>query len=73
MKYQIKTRGLHGGHCDASVEAALLKVAGVTDADADHETTTVEVECTQDTTPESLAAAIEGASESFAVVSIETA
>ena len=40
MKYQIKTRGLHCGHCDASVEAALLKVAGVTDADADHETNT---------------------------------
>ena len=73
MKYQIKTRGLHCGHCDASVEAALLKVAGVTDADADQETNTVAVECTQDTTPESLAAAIEGASESFAVVSIETA
>ena len=73
MKYQIKTRGLHCGHCDASVEAELLKVAGVTDADADQETNTVEVECTQDTTPESLAAAIEGASESFAVVSIETA
>ena len=73
MKYQIKTRGLHCGHCDASVEAALLKVAGVTDADADHETKTVEVECTQDTTPESLTAAIEGASENFAVVSIETA
>lgn len=73
MKYQIKTRGLHCGHCDASVEAALLKVAGVTDADANHETNTVEVECTQDTTPESLAAAIEGAGESFAVVSIETA
>uniref|UniRef100_UPI00359C81A1 hypothetical protein n=1 Tax=Collinsella bouchesdurhonensis TaxID=1907654 RepID=UPI00359C81A1 len=41
--------------------------------DADHETNTVEVECTQDTTPESLTAAIEGASENFAVVSIETA
>ncbi|CDD84616.1 heavy metal-associated domain protein [Collinsella sp. CAG:289] len=73
MKYQIKTLGLHCGHCDASVEAALLKVAGVTDADADHETNTVEVECTQDTTPKSLTAAIEGASENFAVVSIETA
>jgi len=73
MKYQIKTHGLHCGHCDASVEAALLKVAGVTDADADHETNTVEVECAQDTTPESLTTAIESASENFAVVSIETA
>ena len=73
MKYQIKTRGLHCGHCDASVEAALLKVAGVTDVDADHETNTVEVECAQDTTPETLTAAIEGASENFAVISIEAA
>ena len=50
-----------------------LKVTGVTDADADHETNTVEVECAQDTTPESLTTAIESASENFAVVSIETA
>ena len=73
MSYTVKTKGIMCGHCEAKVESALLKVAGVTDADADHETNTVEVECTQDTTPESLAAAIEGASEIFAVVSIETA
>ncbi|WP_085830093.1 heavy-metal-associated domain-containing protein [Collinsella vaginalis] len=44
MKYVIKTEGLHCGHCDASVETELLKVAGVTDADSNHETQTVEVE-----------------------------
>ena len=32
MKYIIKTEGLMCGHCDASVETELLKVAGVTDA-----------------------------------------
>ena len=42
MRYTIKTSGLMCGHCDATVETALLNVAGVTDADADHETQTVE-------------------------------
>ena len=32
MNYIIKTEGLMCGHCDASVETALLNVAGVTDA-----------------------------------------
>ena len=45
MNYIIKTEGLMCGHCDATVETALLNVAGVTDADADHETQTVTVEC----------------------------
>ena len=45
MRYTIKTSGLMCGHCDATVETALLNVAGVTDADADHETQTVQVEC----------------------------
>ena len=40
MRYTIKTSGLMCGHCDATVETALLNVAGVTDADADHETQT---------------------------------
>ena len=34
MKYTIKTKGMMCGHCEASVEASLLKVPGVTDADA---------------------------------------
>lgn len=42
MRYTIKTSGLMCGHCDATVETALLNVAGVTDADADHETQTVQ-------------------------------
>ena len=35
MRYTIKTSGLMCGHCDATVETALLNVVGVTDADAD--------------------------------------
>ena len=30
MRYTIKTSGLMCGHCDATVETALLNVAGVT-------------------------------------------
>ena len=44
MNYTIHTEGLHCGHCEAAVEAELMKVAGVTDADADHEANTVAVE-----------------------------
>lgn len=73
MKYTIKTEGLHCGHCDASVEAALLKVAGVTDADADHETNTVAVECADSVAPEALAAAVESAGDSFKALAVEAA
>ena len=72
MRYTIKTSGLHCGHCDASVEASLLKVAGVTDADADHETNTVEVECADSVEPESLAEAVAAAGE-FKALSVEAA
>ena len=72
MRYTIKTSGLHCGHCDASVEASLLKVAGVTDADADHETNTVEVECADSVAPESLAEAVAAAGE-FKALSVEAA
>ena len=58
MRYTIKTSGLMCGHCDATVETALLNVAGVTDADADHETQTVQVECADTVTAEQLAAAM---------------
>ena len=60
MNFTIKTSGLMCGHCDATVETALLNVAGVTDADADHETQTVQVECADTVTAEQLAAAVEG-------------
>ena len=58
MQYIIKTEGLHCGHCDASVETELMKVAGVTDADADHETNTVQVETDGEVAVEALADAV---------------
>ena len=61
------------GHCDATVETALLNVAGVTDADADHETQTVQVECADTVTAEQLAAAVEGAGEKFHALSVTAA
>ena len=70
MRYTIKTSGLMCGHCDATVETALLNVAGVTDADADHETQTVQVECADTVTAEQLAAAVEGAGEKFHALSV---
>lgn len=73
MNYIIKTSGLHCGHCDASVEATLLKVAGVTDADADHETNTVTVECDGPVAAEALAAAVEAAGDGFKALSVEAA
>ena len=72
MNYTITTEGLHCGHCDASVESALLAISGVTDADADHETQTVTVECTDAVTPEQLKSAVEGAG-SFKALSITAA
>ena len=73
MNYIIKTEGLMCGHCDATVETALLNVAGVTDADADHETQTVTVECSDDVTPEQLAEAVNGAGETFRALSVREA
>lgn len=61
MKYILKTEGLHCGHCDASVETELMKVAGVTDADSDHETNTVQVETSAPVEDSAFAAAIEAA------------
>ena len=75
MNYTIKTSGLMCGHCDATVETALLNVAGVTDADADHETQTVEVECDATVTPEKLAEAVNNANPDgkFKALSVEAA
>ena len=73
MRYTIKTSGLMCGHCDATVETALLNVAGVTDADADYETQTVQVECADTVTAEQLAAAVEGAGEKFHALSVTAA
>lgn len=73
MKYVIKTEGLMCGHCDATVEGALLKVAGVEDADANHQTNTVEVECASSVTPEQLKGAVVAAGDNYKVVSIQSA
>ena len=73
MNYIIKTEGLMCGHCDATVETALFNVAGVTDADADHEAQTVTVECSDDVTPEQLAEAVDGAGEKFRALSVQEA
>lgn len=71
MQYIIKTEGLHCGHCDASVETELMKVAGVTDADADHETNTVQVETDGEVAAEALADAVVAAG--FKALSVEAA
>ena len=73
MNYIIATEGLMCGHCDASVETALLNVAGVTDAEADHETQIVTVACAGEVEPGQLAAAVEGAGEKFRVLSVKEA
>ena len=73
MKYVIKTKGLMCGHCEATVEAALLKVAGVTDADADHDTNTVEVECADTVSPEELSAAVDGAGDAYEALEVTAA
>ncbi len=71
MNYTIKTSGLMCGHCDATVETALLNVAGVTEADADHETQTVTVECADTVSADDLLAAVENAGENFHALSIQ--
>lgn len=71
MQYIIKTEGLHCGHCDASVETELMKVAGVTDADADHETNTVQVETEGEVAAEALADAV--VATGFKALSVEAA
>lgn len=73
MRYVIKTVGLMCGHCEANVETHLLEVPGVTDAEADHETNTVEVACSDDVTPEQLRAAVTAASEKYQVLEIAAA
>lgn len=45
----------------------------MTDAEANHETNTVEVECSDDVTPEQLRAAVAAASEKYQVLEIAVA
>ena len=60
MNYIVKTSGLMCGHCDATVETALLNVA-------------VQVECADTVTAEQLAAAVEAAGEKFHALSVTAA
>lgn len=71
MQKTIKTSGLMCGHCDATVETALLNVPSVTEADADHETQTVTVECADTVADADLLAAVENAGENFHALSVE--
>ena len=52
------------------MEGALLKVSGVADADADHDTNTVEVECASSVTPEQLSAAVDGAGDAYQALEV---
>ena len=70
MNYTIKTQGIMCGHCEAKVETALLAVEGVTDAEADHETNVVTVECSDSVSAEALKSAIEGASDTYKVLEV---
>ncbi len=70
MNYTIKTQGIMCGHCEAKVESALLAVAGVTDAEADHETNVVTVECADAVEADVLKAAIEAASDTYKVLEV---
>lgn len=71
MQYIIATEGLHCGHCEASVETELMKVPGVVDADADHETNTARVETDAAVAAGDLAAAV--AAAGFKALSVEEA
>lgn len=72
MRYTIKTKGMMCGHCEAHVEEALLAIAGVTDAEADHESNTVQVDCDASVAPEQLSAAVAGAGD-YEALSVEAA
>lgn len=73
MEYRIATEGLMCGHCDAAVETELLKLPGVTDAEADHGTQTVIVESARELHADELAGAFASAGSTFRIVSIEVA
>lgn len=57
----LSVSGMSCSGCADNVETALRTLAGVTRADADHETDTVEVVADEDVTDADLRAAIEGA------------
>ncbi|WP_439028632.1 heavy-metal-associated domain-containing protein [Haloarchaeobius sp. DT45] len=59
MTQRLTVEGMSCGHCEQTVEDALLDVAGVEDASADNETNTVTV--TGDARLEDLVTAVEDA------------
>ncbi|AEB06766.1 Heavy metal transport/detoxification protein [Coriobacterium glomerans PW2] len=63
MRYMIKTENMSCGHCEAAVEAALMRVAGVSDAEADSVSNIVEVDCERAIAADELKAAIESAGD----------
>ena len=69
--YILHTEGLMCHNCEAKAESALLAVAGVVDAEADHETQTVQVSCEDAVAADALAAAVTGAG--YVVTSVEEA
>ena len=48
-------------------------MVGVTDAEADHETQTVTVTCSDEVAPEQLSVAVQSAGEKFRALSVEEA
>lgn len=61
MKKSIEVTGMHCGHCAASVEAALMNLAGVKKAKANHETNEAVITLSGDVADEAIRAAVEGA------------
>ena len=69
--YILHTEGLMCRNCEAKAEGALLAVEGVIDAEADHESNTVQVSCEDAVDSNALAAAVE--EEGYKVLSADEA
>ncbi len=69
--FTLHTEGLMCHNCEAKAESALLAVAGVVDAEADHETNTVQVSCEDDVAADTLSGAVGEAG--YRVTSVEEA
>ena len=61
MKKKIEVNGMHCGHCAAAVEKALMGLAGVKKAKADHEANEAVITLSGDVADEAIRAAVEGA------------
>ncbi len=69
MNCTLHTQGLMCPKCEAKAESAVLALAGVLDAEADHEAQTVSVSCDGTVTADALKKAVEEAG--YAVVSVD--